>query len=167
MTTLVVSQQSEVANLLVEEAPFKSKPVDRPLFDDSDSSDGELFKTKLPDTVFPTEGPVKKGGLKSNAKINSSLLGSESDDSIFSSQAAIPTPKKTAAPSFLLADSDDDGKNNLFSFQIHFIINFLFLFIDDLFASTPKHRDRPKPEPTLRADNRANPPASDPLLHYQ
>ncbi len=109
VATAVVIQQQIVSP--VEEVTFKAKPVDRSLFDDSDSSDSELFKTKMPDTTSKTEAPMKKGGLKSNAKINSSLLGSESDDSVFNSEAAIPTPTKITTPSLLLADSDDDGND--------------------------------------------------------
>lgn len=93
--------------------PPQIKALDQSLFDDSDSSDGELFKAKELVVPSKSESVAKNGGLKSNAKINSSMLGSESDDSIYNSQAAISTPPKinTAAttPSFLLADSDDDG----------------------------------------------------------
>lgn len=93
--------------------PSQLKPIDRSLFDDSDSSDGELFKVKVPAPLSEPQTSSKTGGQKSNAKINSSLLGSGSDDSVFSSQATIPTPKKIATPSFLLADSDDDGNKYL------------------------------------------------------
>lgn len=119
----VISQPSE--EVLV---PSQTKPVDRSLFDDSDSSDGEIFKTKVTGVSTKTEAPPKIGGTKSNAKINSSLLGSESDDSIFSSQAAIVTPKKVTTPSFLLADSDDDGKQ-IHIFQVNsksYYISFFF-----------------------------------------
>lgn len=109
---LPVSEQTKKPTaILVDEVPSQLKPAERSLFDDSDSSDGELFKIKTPaNKLSKTEAPVKSGGLKSNAKINSSLLGSGSDDSsVFSShQVGIPTPK-TTTPSFLLADSDDDG----------------------------------------------------------
>lgn len=129
VATAVVIQQQRVSP--VEEVQFKAKSVDRSLFDDSDSSDSELFKTKIPDTsMSKTEAPMKKGGLKSNAKINSSLLGSESDDSVFNSQAAIPTPIKITTPSFLLADSDDDGKDKgeiIFNIKKCFFCKLFFL----------------------------------------
>ncbi|KAI9551385.1 hypothetical protein GHT06_021718 [Daphnia sinensis] len=136
--------------MLVDEVPSQLKAAERSLFDDSDSSDGELFKIKTPvNKLSKTEAPVKSGGLKSNAKINSSLLGSGSDDSsVFSShQVGIPTPK-TTTPSFLLADSDDD---------------------DDLFATTPKRRVHPKPDLTtvVGASKAGPPPATDPLLNFQ
>ncbi|XP_057379211.1 WASH complex subunit 2-like [Daphnia carinata] len=135
--------------IVVDEMHSQLKPAERSLFDDSDSSDGELFKVKTPaNKLSKTEAPVKSGGLKSNAKINSSLLGSGSDDSsVFSShQVTIPTPKITT-PSFLLADSDDD---------------------DDLFATTPKRRLHPKPDlTTVVGASKAGPAATDPLLNFQ
>jgi hypothetical protein len=100
------------ASLVVES---ETKPANRSLFDDSDSSDGELFKTNASGTLSKAEAPLRKGGLISNAKINSTLMGSGTDDSVLSSQSSIPTPKKVTTPSFLLADSDDDGK--LFKIQ--------------------------------------------------
>jgi hypothetical protein len=101
------------ASLVVES---ETKPANRSLFDDSDSSDGgELFKTSASGTLSKAEAPLRKGGLLSNAKINSTLMGSGTDDSVLSSQSSIPTPKKVTTPSFLLADSDDDGK--LFKIQ--------------------------------------------------
>ncbi|EFX84681.1 hypothetical protein DAPPUDRAFT_238755 [Daphnia pulex] len=126
----------------------ETKPANRSLFDDSDSSDGELFKTNASGTLSKAEAPLRKGGLKSNAKINSTLMGSGTDDSVLSSQSSIPTPKKVTTPSFLLADSDDD---------------------DDLFASAPKLHNRPKPDPTLvvSGNKAAAAAASDPLLHFQ
>lgn len=147
---LPVSEQTKKPTaILVDEVPSQLKPAERSLFDDSDSSDGELFKIKTPaNKLSKTEAPVKSGGLKSNAKINSSLLGSGSDDSsVFSShQVGIPTPK-TTTPSFLLADSDDD---------------------DDLFATTPKSRVHPKPDlTTVVGASKAGPPVTDPLLNFQ
>ncbi|KZS13847.1 Uncharacterized protein APZ42_020926 [Daphnia magna] len=147
---LPVSEQTKKPTaILVDEVPSQLKPAERSLFDDSDSSDGELFKIKTPaNKLSKTEAPVKSGGLKSNAKINSSLLGSGSDDSIvFSShQVGIPTPK-TTTPSFLLADSDDD---------------------DDLFATTPKRRVHPKPDlTTVVGASKTGPPVTDPLLNFQ
>ena len=87
----------------------ESKPANRSLFDDSDSSDGELFKTKASGTLSKAAAPLRKGGLKSNAKINSSLIVG-SDESFLSNQSTIPSPKNVTTPSFLLAGSDDDGK---------------------------------------------------------
>lgn len=94
-----------------EVLPSQTKVSDKSLFDDSDSSDGELFKPKGLVVSSTRESVLKNRGLKANAKINSSLLGSESDDSILNSQAAIPTPPKINTPSFLLEDSDDDGNS--------------------------------------------------------
>jgi hypothetical protein len=108
----------------------ESKPANRSLFDDSDSSDGELFKTKASGTLSKAAAPLKKGGLKSNAKINSSLIDG-SDESFLSNQSTIPSPKKVTTPSFLLAGSDDDGKLLkiiLFPKQLH-VLKALVLFL--------------------------------------
>lgn len=156
---------------LVDEVPSQSKFAKLSLFDDSDSSDGELFKIKTPaDKLAKMEAPLKSGGLKSNAKINSSLLGSGSDDSsVFSShQAGIPTPKITT-PSFLLADSDDDGSYSFLSTLIYEALNVLNAFdlLDDLFASTPKRRVRSNPDPTIVGGvSISDPPPTDPLLNF-
>lgn len=148
----------------------ESKPANRSLFDDSDSSDGELFKTSASETLSKAEAHLRKGGLRSNAKINSTLMGSGTDDSVLSNQSSIPTPKKVTTPSFLLADSDDDGEilnRNLFLQHQH-VLKHLNCLLDDLFASTPKLHNRPKPNPSLVVSgNKAAPAASDPLLHFQ
>lgn len=113
-----------------ESTLIKKSNVDaKKLFDDSDSSEGELFKP-LPaikriensanlESEAESTSPRKPGGLISNVKINSSILsssgvggGSDSDDGLFgNSQATAPVPRKTVIPvTSLLADSDDDGK---------------------------------------------------------
>jgi len=113
-------------------------PVDsKKLFGESDSSDDELFKPlpvikrlEAATSKEPVSGesslPRKPGGLISNVKINSSILsssgggqGSDSDDGLFGAAQAITPVSRSSQNTVasLLADSDDDGKNQLFSYR--------------------------------------------------
>ena len=128
LNPITSNNQSEVTKTAVDS---------NKLFGESDSSDDELFKPlpvikrlEAATSREPVSGesllPRKPGGLISNVKINSSILsssgggqGSDSDDGLFgAAQAITPVSRSSQNPvTSLLADSDDDGKNQLFSYR--------------------------------------------------
>lgn len=115
-----------------EQPPLQTKPSEQVdsgvkvshqkgsrLFADSDSSDDELFKPKKVEA--PKAAAPLPSDKKVNAKINSSALGTDSDESVLNSHS-IPTPKKPVTSNPLLADSDSDGKHFSFFYVIKVLV---------------------------------------------